>query len=58
LNLEVNSKRITFIGMDPQKSKTLYTLEKEMGLGQCSKKSGDNRNIKPGEGTKVAPISP
>jgi hypothetical protein len=29
-----------------------------MGHGQYSKKPGDNRSIKPGEGTKAAPISP
>ena len=40
LNLEARSKRISFIGLNPKKAKTLFAIEKE------------SRSVKPGEGTK------
>jgi hypothetical protein len=50
LNLEANSKRIAFIGLNPQRAKTRYALEKESGMYQTQKVS---KLIKPGEGTKL-----
>ena len=56
LNLEARSKRISFIGLNPQKVKTRYMLEKESGMGQHTKR--ESRFVKPGEGTKLVAASP